>query len=93
VKEDNWVHRSEGMRCRTCMYYVTKGGDLGRCRRHAPAVSQGWPAVFVSDWCGDHKLDAQRLAPKQEIVEMRCTCISAETRSLTCGVHGIPGMP
>ena len=29
---------------------------LGRCRRHAPTMA-GYPAVFVSDWCGDHKLD------------------------------------
>lgn len=59
---DNWVHRSVGMRCRTCIYFVPKeapdvGRDktLGRCRRHAPTLS-GWPAVFDNDWCGDHKL-------------------------------------
>lgn len=63
LPSDGWAHRSEGMRCRTCMYYVPKAvldadkfGDFGRCRRHAPTMS-GFPAVFHFDWCGDHKLD------------------------------------
>jgi hypothetical protein len=34
---------------------------LGRCRRHAPKVSEGWPAVWENDWCGDHKLDEEKL--------------------------------
>jgi hypothetical protein len=34
--------------------------NLGRCRRHAPTMS-GYPAVFVSDWCGDHKLDENKV--------------------------------
>ena len=56
--EDPWVHRSAGMRCRTCMYFVRKvpSPTLGRCRRHAPTMS-GFPAVFTTDWCGDHKLN------------------------------------
>lgn len=29
---------------------------LGRCRRHAPTMN-GYPVVFESDWCGDHKLN------------------------------------
>lgn len=33
--------------------------DLGRCRRHAPTMN-GFPAVFVNDWCGDHKLDENK---------------------------------
>ena len=56
--DDNWARRSAAMRCRTCMWWVRKGeGGLGRCRRHAPVVGQGWPAVFAGDWCGDDKLD------------------------------------
>lgn len=35
-------------------------GELGRCRRHAPTVN-GFPAVFESDWCGDHKLDENKI--------------------------------
>lgn len=55
---DPWKHRSEGMRCRTCMWFVPKGDgqNVGRCRRHAPTMN-GYPVVFAADWCGDHKLD------------------------------------
>ena len=68
VEQDNWKHRSAGMKCATCMWFVPKfsncpralGEDhLGRCRRHAPTMS-GFPAVFESDWCGDHKLDENK---------------------------------
>ena len=88
---DNWKHRSDGMRCHTCMFFVPKvkqiemmslgqlmkdpdpgpgkvvfkqtpliERQLGRCRRHAPTMS-GFPAVFETDWCGDHKLDENKL--------------------------------
>ena len=67
AKTDNWKHRSKGMLCRTCMYFMEKSGGapglssaFGRCRRHAPTMS-GFPAVFGTDWCGDHKLDETRL--------------------------------
>jgi hypothetical protein len=52
---DNWIHRSSGMLCKTCMWYVPKGSEKGRCRRHAPTLG-GWPVLFPTDWCGDHKL-------------------------------------
>jgi hypothetical protein len=43
------------------MWFVKKGdGPLGRCRRHAPTMN-GYPAVFVTDWCGDHKLDETKI--------------------------------
>lgn len=66
--DDPWVHRSKHMQCYTCMYYVTKQADetvqpeviLGRCRRHAPTMA-GFPAVFITDWCGDHKVDENKL--------------------------------
>lgn len=71
---DPWKNRSAGMCCRTCMYFVPKkptdpeqheplfksNGVLGRCRRHAPTMS-GFPAVFESDNCGDHKLDENKI--------------------------------
>jgi hypothetical protein len=74
---DNWKHRSEGMRCKTCMFFVPKpvmprpqppnammmegeSYELGRCRRHAPTMG-GWPVLFVNDWCGDHKLDEEKI--------------------------------
>jgi hypothetical protein len=62
---DPWKHRSAHMRCLTCMWYVAKEkegdgprteSELGRCRRHAPTMS-GYPVVFSTDWCGDHKLN------------------------------------
>lgn len=50
---DNWAHRSVGMHCATCIFFVQKhsiageaelAGDhrtarnnIGRCRRHAPS--------------------------------------------------------
>lgn len=67
---DPWKHRSSGMSCRSCMWYVAKVPDsdklpkdykgIGRCRRHAPSMN-GYPVVWVSDWCGDHKLDENKL--------------------------------
>lgn len=62
VTEDNWAHRGVNMRCRTCIYFVLKmpAPDFGRCRRHAPTLG-GWPAVFATDWCGDHKLDKHKI--------------------------------
>jgi hypothetical protein len=57
-KTDPWAHRSEGMKCKTCMWYVPKAGatQIGRCRRHAPTMG-GFPAVYPADWCGDHRVD------------------------------------
>ncbi len=74
---DNWKHRSSEMKCRSCMWFVLKPqlstpeqpsgppatlvmGALGRCRRHAPTMN-GFPAVFQLDWCGDHKLDENKI--------------------------------
>ena len=76
---DPWRHRSDGMKCKTCMWFVPKTVKkvdlepdrgcpaedspvyhLGRCRRYAPTMN-GYPVVFVNDWCGDHKLDENKL--------------------------------
>lgn len=32
--------------------------SIGRCRRHAPTMN-GYPVVYVNDWCGDHKLNEE----------------------------------
>lgn len=69
---DKWKDRSSNMKCRTCMWFVKKMNPvkeslpaeinqsvIGRCRRHAPTMS-GYPVVFESDWCGDHKLDENK---------------------------------
>ena len=68
MSEDPWKHRSKGMCCKTCMWYVAKQksegnqstSPIGRCRKHAPSMN-GYPVVFETDWCGDHKLDENAL--------------------------------
>lgn len=64
IKKDPWKHRSTNMLCSSCMFYVPKEShsniEIGRCRRHAPTLG-GFPAVFPYDWCGDHKLDEEKL--------------------------------
>jgi len=65
ASKDPWKHRSEGMRCATCMWSVIKETTkrtvaLGRCRKHAPTMN-GYPVVFPNDWCGDHKLDETKI--------------------------------
>ncbi|MHC1696880.1 MAG: hypothetical protein AB9919_02200 [Geobacteraceae bacterium] len=59
---DPWAHRTVGMRCATCLWFCPKGNrlDFGRCRRHAPTMS-GYPAVYATDWCGDHKMDESKI--------------------------------
>lgn len=64
---DPWKHRSKGMRCSTCVFYVPKEPsyyvgpkEIGRCRRNAPTM-RGFPAVFPIDWCGEHRLDENKL--------------------------------
>lgn len=62
VSKDPWIHRSDGMLCKSCMWFIEKAGftpGVGRCRRHAPTMN-GYPVVFKSDWCGDHKLDENK---------------------------------
>ena len=66
--EDNWKHRSEEMRCRTCMFFVEKVKKdmqdkdvlIGRCRERSPTM-KGWPVMFATDWCGAHKLDENKI--------------------------------
>jgi hypothetical protein len=63
--EDNWKHRSSAMVCKTCMFFTNKVSNsgeikLGRCRRHSPTMS-GWPVMQLTDWCGDHKLDENKI--------------------------------
>ena len=68
MSTDNWSEISTFC-CKTCFVYVPKnraGGatNLGRCRRHAPKVGDGWPVVFETDFCGDHKIDERKLTPQ-----------------------------
>jgi hypothetical protein len=55
------------MRCQTCIWFVLKEltiatgkSSVGRCRRHAPTMG-GYPVVFMTDWCGDHRLDENKI--------------------------------
>jgi hypothetical protein len=71
---DPWTNRPDGLKCKTCIWYVEKQRQrigtadsdvnplkvIGRCRRHAPTMG-GYPVVFVNDWCGDHRLDENKL--------------------------------
>ena len=66
---DPWKHRAKDMLCGTCMWSVKKAnegqaaseeGHIGRCRRHAPTMN-GYPVIFMKDWCGDHKLDENKI--------------------------------
>lgn len=62
---DPWAHRSSLMTCKSCMWYVRKEApqgldELGRCRKRSPTMD-GFPAVFPTDWCGDHKLDETKI--------------------------------
>lgn len=69
MSNDPWKHRSTGMKCGSCMWYAPKvrmignneaALNIGRCRRRAPTMN-GYPVVFVDDWCGDHKLNEESL--------------------------------
>lgn len=74
LPNDPWANRSEGMRCRTCIWFVPKdpgyGADIGRCRRHAPTMG-GYPVVLQSDWCGDHRLSERVRAEDRKMAEER----------------------
>ena len=59
MPEDNWSDMSTFC-CDTCRVFVPKDAKIGRCRRHAPVVGQGWPVVYKTDWCGDHKIKAMK---------------------------------
>ena len=72
-QKEPWSYRSNGLKCHTCIWYVEKARDrigsadsdvnplktIGRCRRHAPTMN-GYPVVYMNDWCGDHKLDENK---------------------------------
>jgi predicted metal-binding protein len=66
AQDDPWKHRSEGMRCKTCISYAKKQSsnpnapEIGRCRKHAPTMS-GFPVVYPMDWCGDHRVDENKV--------------------------------
>jgi hypothetical protein len=72
VEKDPWAYRSQNMSCKTCIWFVpkqrigTSNSDVnaliqvGRCRRHAPTMG-GYPVVYMNDWCGDHRIDENKV--------------------------------
>ncbi len=68
MSNDPWKHRNKGMCCVTCIWFVKKEKDpnsestltIGRCRKRAPTMD-GFPVVFQTDWCGDHRLDENKV--------------------------------
>jgi hypothetical protein len=61
---DNWSDNST-CKCQTCRFYVLKASSgtrpIGRCRRRCPVVEIGYPAVYPTDWCGEHKIDENKI--------------------------------
>lgn len=53
--KDNWTEKVSEMTCQTCAFYVSF-----RCRRNAPTIN-GFPAVYPTDWCGNHRLDKTKM--------------------------------
>ena len=68
---DKW-DRKTNFNCASCMFFVPKWqpesyvnccGEIvknvepqkGRCRRRAPKLG-GYPVVYATDWCGEHKI-------------------------------------
>jgi hypothetical protein len=65
--KDFWANRSEGHICARCIHFVKKKVQnkqarvVGRCRRHAPVVQEGYPVVYSSfAGCGDFKLSEEK---------------------------------
>ena len=75
ANSDCWKDRKKGMVCSTCIFFVEKTplfdyksidmpvdsrGRFGRCRHNAPTI-KGFVPGFESDWCGEHRLDENKL--------------------------------
>ena len=71
MNNDPWVNRSDNMKCKTCIWFVPKASildnshNVGRCRRHAPSMG-GYPVVMINDWCGDHRIDENKIAKVEQ---------------------------
>ncbi len=59
---------SEQKTCETCAYFYRPWKDMNanlQCRRKAPVRAANdntplWPAVWLTDWCGDYERAADR---------------------------------
>lgn len=70
MTHDLWKDRHLNRRCENCMYWLEKEPKkpssktytiIGRCRRNAPIVQTGYPTTYPDDWCGEHKLDEEKI--------------------------------
>jgi len=70
MQVDQWAGRPKNRCCKKCMFFIEKEPTpipekaytvVGRCRRHAPITQEGYPVVFPADWCGDFKLDENKV--------------------------------
>lgn len=92
---DPWAHRSASMSCQTCMWFVEKVSTaetekpFGRCRKHAPTL-QGYPAVYTHDWCGDHKLDENKIESRTVVQDYQEKVKAVREYDLD---HVTPGPP
>ena len=67
--KDPWEGRNKYRRCQKCMHYVPKLPTdttrnytmIGRCRRHAPVCQEGYPVVYPTDFCGDFRMDEDKV--------------------------------
>lgn len=42
-------------KCRSCEFFVLRGGRSGECHRYAPTPGHPWPAVDVGNGCGEFR--------------------------------------
>ena len=62
---DKW-DRKTNFNCDSCMFYVPKTGNPGRCRRLAPTM-KGFPVVYGNaGWCGEHKIGSNPVRDGKE---------------------------
>ena len=73
--KDAWKNRSEGMLCKTCIWFAVKEtekppdpeapesvrGRLGRCRINAPTIKGFVPVFEYQTGCGEHRLDENQV--------------------------------
>ena len=58
-QSDPWSGRQTGMKCRTCIWFVAKE-QISAIKPDAPTMG-GYPVVFVNDWCGDRRVDENKI--------------------------------
>ena len=55
--------------CKTCKFYEEKVPAkqdrnytmIGRCKRNAPQAGEGFPMVYPTDWCGQYRIDENKI--------------------------------